>query len=97
MADGSHGTTLSFPTHPDAHIQKYENRQGVTHTALTGVLPEETLGAPKVLPGECGVPLKIIYKNFIQGLWPVNTVHYVGVWGGARRGNGKRREKDRDG
>lgn len=50
-------------------------------TALTRVLPEETLGTPEVLPDECGVSLKIIYKDFIQGLGPVHSIHYVRIWG----------------
>lgn len=48
-------------------------------TALTRILSEETFGAPKVLPDECWVSLKIIYKYFIQSLGPINSVHNVGI------------------
>lgn len=59
----------------------YRNRQTSRVTALTRVLPEETLCAPKVLPDECWISFKIIYKYFIQGLRPVNPVHYVRICG----------------
>lgn len=68
-ADGSLETSLSFLT--DTHTHR--------RTALTGVLPEETLGAPKVLPDQCWVSFKIIYKHFIESLGPVYSVHYVGI------------------
>lgn len=34
---------------------------------FTWVQPEESSGAAKVLPGQCGIPFKVVHKNRIQG------------------------------
>lgn len=70
-------------------------RQTNRATALTWVLPEETLGAPKVLPDQCRVSFKIIYKYFIQSLRPVNSIHYVRIWRGGRQRRTDRKKKER--
>lgn len=75
---------------PPAHV-RHTHRLAQTHTdaqqastvaALTGILPEEALGAPEVLPDQRRVPLEIIHEDFVQSLRPVNSVDDVGVWGG---------------
>lgn len=53
-------------------------------TFLTRILPEEAFGAPKILPGQRGVPFKIIYEHFIQSLGPVDSVYDVRIWGPPR-------------
>lgn len=55
--------------------------------ALTGILPEEALGAAKVLPDQRRVPLEIIHEDFVQSLGPVDAVDDVGVCGGRSREN----------
>lgn len=52
---------------------------------FTWVQPEESSGAAKVLPGQCGIPFKVVHKNRIQGFWHVNSIEDGRVCGGARR------------
>lgn len=77
-ADGSFEKSHPFSTHVRTHTT-HTHTATISEAILTGVLPEEALGAPKVLPDQRRVSLKIIYEDFIQSLGPVHSVHDVGV------------------
>ena len=73
---------FSSHTHTHTHTETQWNKPTDRQTALTRVLPEETLGAPKVLPDQRWISFEIIHKHFIESLWPVDSVHYVRIWRG---------------
>lgn len=54
-------------------------------SSLTWVEPEESSGAAKILPGQCGIPFKVVHKNRIQGFRHVNAIQDVRVCGGKNR------------
>lgn len=70
MADGSFEMSFHFNTQAGTHRHSH---------IVTWVLSEETFGAPKVLPGQCWVSVKIIYEYFIQSLGPVNSIYDVRI------------------
>lgn len=53
-----------------------QSQPSIILIVLTRVLSKEALSTAKVLPYEGWVSLKVIHKDFIKRLRPVNSVHY---------------------